>query len=495
MVQLSAHQRHALTIEASTSGNGGLAPRPRRKPQGGQGSARPPPKQSSSGSRPLPPSVPSCPPTTKPAPRQVSFPGPFPRNPTVAIIGGGLSGLICALELANNGIKSTVFDTGEHGVGGRLATRTASDGSLRNPEALSTDPELLVFDHAAQYFSASDPRFVQMVERWEGSGAVKQWDGPTVGTLQSPEGRFTAFKDRDTPRYIGVGGMRELAEYLAATAEASTFVNVQRPVWVNMARADTSRSGGWKLRCSGKKGGIDLGIFDAVVIAHNGKCANRLSAPMGVPAVHAALRRLKLSANWVLMVAFEKPVLVPEQMQGAFIQGSEVLSWAGNNTAKLGLVNSNSSIECWTLISTQKYGKSNKVPQEAIPPEVGAQVTEEMVESFATALGMLRSDLPQVVYAKPQLWGAALPLNTPGSECLWDAKGRVGVAGDWVAGGGSMEAAAVSGIAMAECIATEARGQGKGNIGLTAEFKRVKGEEIGVFPSKADTAKALAVAV
>ena len=92
---------------------------------------------------------------------------------------------------------------------------------------------------------------------------------------------------------------------------------------------------------------------------------------MGVPDVHSQLRRLKLSANWVLMAAFSQPVPVPGGMEGAFIRGCEVLSWAANNTAKLGGAGAGTgtstggggALECWTLISTQAYGRQNKVPQ------------------------------------------------------------------------------------------------------------------------------------
>jgi cation diffusion facilitator CzcD-associated flavoprotein CzcO len=41
-----------------------------------------------------------------------SFPGAFPDDPVTAIIGGGLSGLACAQELAKRGLRSVVFDTG-----------------------------------------------------------------------------------------------------------------------------------------------------------------------------------------------------------------------------------------------------------------------------------------------------------------------------------------------------------------------------------------------
>ena len=41
----------------------------------------------------------------------VRFSDPMPADPHVAIIGGGISGLMCAIRLAEQGIRSTVFDT------------------------------------------------------------------------------------------------------------------------------------------------------------------------------------------------------------------------------------------------------------------------------------------------------------------------------------------------------------------------------------------------
>jgi hypothetical protein len=48
---------------------------------------------------------------------------------------------------------------------------------------------------------------------------------------------------------------------------------------------------------------------------------------------------------------------------GAFVQGSSVLSWVANNTAKLGLQHPEPypQMQCWTLISTNTYGQANKV--------------------------------------------------------------------------------------------------------------------------------------
>lgn len=80
-----------------------------------------------------------------------------------------------------------------------------------------------------------------------------------------------------------------------------------------------------------------------------------------------------------------------------------------------------------------------------MPAEVAERVTREMLAAFERALGLPQGGLPPAVFTKTQLWGAALPLNTPRVPCIWDPVGRAGVCGDWVAEGGSLQAAALSG--------------------------------------------------
>lgn len=63
--------------------------------------------------------------------------------------------------LASRGVRSVVFDTGEHGPGGRLATRSTADQSLRRawlPSEGLADANMM-FDHAAQYFTVDDDRW------------------------------------------------------------------------------------------------------------------------------------------------------------------------------------------------------------------------------------------------------------------------------------------------------------------------------------------------
>eukprot|EP00198_Chlamydomonas_reinhardtii_P003837 XP_001693173.1 predicted protein [Chlamydomonas reinhardtii] len=414
---------------------------------------------------------------------QVKWPEPLGPNPRVAIIGGGMSGLMCARELARLGIRSTVFDTGKHGVGGRMGTRASGESSLRSGTGTTAASTKAA---AAQLGGlVADPSFQSVVDDWLATGLVRVWEGP-VGTLRAGAGAFARLPP-SPPRYVAVGGMRRLAEALGEQLEAgggSSLVEFRRPCWVGKMQAEEGR--GWALSGEGRS----QGVYDAVVVAHNGKCANRLVGPTGAPKVAEQLMRLKLNAVWCLMVAFDGPL--PVNFEGAFIQGSSILSWAANNTAKLELKHTPAGTQCWTLFSTNAYGQANKVPQENIPPEVADKVAAEMVAALkqaaagpegSPAAAAVAAKWPKTVFTR--LWGAALPLNTPGTPCILDPDSRVGVCGDWLSGG-SLQAAAVSGITLARQIAG-LRGKTQDQLapfrlGLEAQFKPLRVTDIGEFP-------------
>jgi len=359
-----------------------------------------------------------------------------------------------ASALSAHGISSVVYDTGEHGVGGRLGTRDL--GPAR------------VFDHAAQYFTATDARFSERVARWQKQDVVAPWAG-AVGSLSST-GAFTPLPP--TPqRYFATSGMRSLAEYILA--EEAPLATLKRPCWVGEMRAEVD-DGLWCLRQNGR----ELDTHHFVVISHNGKCANRLLRPSGAPLVDAQMGRMKLSSIWCLMVSFAEPLNAP--FEGAHVAGQPALSWAGNNTAKLRLPKA--VPECWTLFSTAPYGRANKCPQEAVPLEVSQRVTADMLAAFSKALGKA---LPPVAFSRTQLWGAGLPTNTPRVPVIFDGAARVAMCGDWLTGA-SMQDAALSGIAAADAIAAavDESHTGKGSLahlsaGLHARFVPVSATDIG----------------
>ncbi|CAK8544790.1 unnamed protein product [Lathyrus sativus] len=396
---------------------------------------------------------------------QVTFTAPFSGEPHVAIIGGGISGLLCAIYLDIRGVRSTVFDTGIHGLGGRLGTRVID----------ANDKHSLIFDHAAQFFTVNDSRFAELVNAWVDKGLVKEWLG-TVGELHNG-GEFLPILP-STPRYIATNGMRFLADSLLSE---SPLVSVERPCWISKLEPF---NGMWHLSENGKP----CGKFDAIVIAHNGKCANRLLMTSGLPLIAKQMKRLELSSIWALLAAFEDPLPFPGNtgipFEGAFVRGIDSVSWMANNTKKL-LASQNDSPHCWTFLSTATYGKQNKVPQENIPTATSTRIKEVMLEGVEAALGLSKGSLPKPFHTKLQLWGAALPTNTPGVPCIFDPFGRAGICGDWLLGS-NIEAAALSGIALAnhiaDCIQSPGTDPEEFAVGLNQEFQPLEGHDIGQFP-------------
>ncbi|KAH9659261.1 hypothetical protein KPL70_023790 [Citrus sinensis] len=394
------------------------------------------------------------------AQEQVTFTAPVSSDPHVGIIGGGMAGLACALSLDKRGVKSTVFDTGNHGLGGRMGTRMIG-------------PQPLIFDHAAQFFTVNDSQFHELVDGWLERGLVRPWEG-VIGELEVG-GQFTPFPS-SPPKYIGVNGMRPLADSLLAQ---TSMVSIVRPCWISNLQPF---NGMWHLSENVKL----RGQFDVVVIAHNGKCANRLLGSSGLPQITRQMKRLELSSVWALLAAFEDPLPLgsASTFEGAFVKGVDSVSWMANNSAKL--LNSQSDApHCWTFFSTAAYGKQNKVPQENIPTATAEKVKTGMLEGVEAALGRPKGSLQKPIYSRVQLWGAALPTNTPSIPCIFDPHGRAGICGDWLLGS-SVESAALSGMALANHIADYLGSDGvrpeEFAVGLHKDFQSLQGHDIGQFP-------------
>ncbi len=317
------------------------------------------------------------------------------RAPRVAVVGAGISGLICARTLVDHGLETIVLDKGRR-PGGRLATRVESNAA---------------YDHGAQYFTVRDPRFKRRVEAWIHDGVVAEWNGRLVAIEQGQ----TKVKTGGPRRFVGVPGMNAIAAHLALDCDVRSGISVEQAV---------RRQDRWYL----KHAAGEEGPFDAVVLA--------LPAPQAVqllddvPALRARAADVRMNPCWAVLVTF--PSRIDAEFDGAFIHEGP-LSWIARDGSK-----PDRASESWVLHASASWSASRL---EADPGEVTAQ----LLEAFVSATDLR---LPEPTDLQAHRWRYAIPEEPLPEPCLWDAETELAVCGDWCAGP-RVEGAFLSGAAAA----------------------------------------------
>ncbi|CAE7502553.1 kidins220, partial [Symbiodinium sp. CCMP2456] len=241
----------------------------------------------------------------------------------VAVIGGGISGAVCASTLCRNtSSEVTVFDQGRQ-LGGRCGhRRVAADGTYPAP----VDASAFAFDHGCQFFRADDPRFrSELLEKWKGRGLVEEWVG-NFGKLgqedESSKADFFGFPDRP-PFYCALGGMSSLP---AALLEEATSLGATLRGGVRVASTQRLSSGAWLLRGvegpaalhdtaeeeAAKQAPDALGEFDVVIVTDvSASMASWHRASAGLPeSLAGKVRSRTRVALFTALVAFEAPLQV-----------------------------------------------------------------------------------------------------------------------------------------------------------------------------------------
>ena len=84
------------------------------------------------------------------------------------------------------------------------------------------EQQSMIFDHAAQFFTVSNPLFSELVDEWSKKSLVRESPG-VIGELQ-PGGHFFPFSS-SPPRYIAVNGMRTLADSLLSQVPSIRLIH------------------------------------------------------------------------------------------------------------------------------------------------------------------------------------------------------------------------------------------------------------------------------
>ena len=360
----------------------------------------------------------------------------------VAIVGGGLAGLACARTLADHNVQVSLFDKGRS-AGGRLS-------ALRQPPHS--------FDLGAQYFTARDERFGRTVRSWLAAGLCAPWAGRIVAV--DPGGGVPPVPGPWVERLAGVPDMNALARHLAADLGVKTGHRVER-----IDASERGAAGGplWKLSGTiappgtalgpvepGAAAPVELGLFDCVLLCLPPEQAARL-LDEACPSLAREAEAVPCEPCFAvgLVAGDSDHGLRALDFDGAFIgrdgardAGATAttqpspLAWVARDSSKPG----RHPGERWMLHASAAWSRA-ALAAEASSEQVIAELVSELSRLFA--LGPLRPAL--TVVHKWRYARARAPLDR---GAILDEDRRIGLAGDWLAGG-RVEGAFLSGVALA----------------------------------------------
>jgi predicted NAD/FAD-dependent oxidoreductase len=321
---------------------------------------------------------------------------------TVAVVGAGLSGLMCARTLADHGVPVTVFDKGRM-PGGRTAAKRLSDGRFA--------------DHGAPKLEIDDPRLAAYRAAWHELEVLGDWT--PVGSDQSWQ--------------VAQPTARGLAQHLGE----------QLDVRQGTAVTELRREGtGWVLVTDGET----HGPFDRVVVTAPARQAADLieaHAPDLAACARTAAYRPIMSA----LAVFDRPLEVESDL--LLPSDDAVLEKAVRDTAKPGR---DPVADVWALHATADWSEAHK--NDDFDP---------IARALFDALREHVSDLPEPQQLIGHRWLYGQVTQPLGEDCLGDPAQGLVACGDWClgpsAGDALLSGAAAAGRVFASEPALAARGR------------------------------------
>ncbi len=319
---------------------------------------------------------------------------------SVAIIGAGFAGLICAYLLEVAGIKVTVFDKGRF-PGGRLASRSRDQNS---------------FDYGAQYFTARSAEFREFLNDATISEAVAIWTGRFGKAIG---GTITEDSAREE-RFVGVPQMRSIADALASRLNCKLSHRV--------SKLSKSNSGKWLVsgepHHSVSNDHFSTGDFDLVVLNMPPAQAQQLH---GFP----GLNNVIISPCFALLLSFDERL---KFVWDGVKVGDEVIDWVARDSSKPARLEG----ERWVVHASPDWSEKNYHLNDS-------EIEKRMFEKFAALTGVNAS----VGFSKLHRWKFARTVIPFGEECIDDPSASIVYCGDWCVGA-RLEGAYLSGSAAAK---------------------------------------------
>ncbi len=319
-------------------------------------------------------------------------------NYDVLIVGAGLSGLMAAKQLQQQGQNVLLVDKGRS-VGGRLATRRMGAGRA---------------DHGAQFFTVRTPAFQAWVETWSKQGLIFQW------STGWSDGSILAAPSDGHPRYAIRGGMNALAQHLAQGLQ------VQVDTRLTQVRLHAA---GWQAEVATGQQYTARALLLTPPVPQSLALLEAGQVTLA-PYDQVSLEEIEYAPCLAGLFLVEGPVNLPEP--GSIQRLGSSISWIADNQRK--------GISPDAKIITVHAGSDYSRQHWETPDE-------EVMDFFMKELAPFFENETKIVEAQYKQWRYALPVVTyPDRYLLAQDLPPLVFAGD-AFGGPRVEGAALSGLA------------------------------------------------
>ncbi|WP_009632936.1 NAD(P)/FAD-dependent oxidoreductase [Synechocystis sp. PCC 7509] len=323
----------------------------------------------------------------------------------VAIVGAGISGLICAQQLRQAGYRVVLMEK-SRGLGGRVTTRRLQDTCA---------------DRGLSYLTPNGELTTRFVELLKSQDIVTVW----TDTRHEFKADFGLKTVKGEPLYIAPNGMSAIARFLAKDLEVQLS---RRVVGLNLFNDC------WHLQFESSNTEV---IAKAVVMAIPAPQALVLIESFAAPRVLDSLRKVEFSACISAIARYPTNTPLPS-WRSLTVLDDDTLAWIGNDSSKrLG-----NTLPIFVFHSSAKFAQTY-IDTEDLQP-VGQLLLAKAAKLFP--------ELANFDWLQCDRWRYAFPTVSLADHCL-DARTPQPLffCGDWC-GGINLESAMRSGLAAAEQI-------------------------------------------
>ncbi len=301
----------------------------------------------------------------------------------IAIIGGGLSGIVLAGQLRKSS-SVTVFEKSS-GVSGRMATRSATP---------------FEFDHGAQFFTARSDSFKNFLLPYLANEVVAEWR-PRILTLERGKRPFKRLWYET--HYVAQPRMTNLVKAIAAPINIRFKTKIDRILQLNER---------WSLESGGKIVGER---FDWVVSAVPAAQAREVFRASNVSL--SGLSLVQYSPCFALMVGLSSCAQL--NFDAALVKNSPI-KWIALNSTKTG----RSKHKALVIHSCNSWARDNMERELS-------DVQDQLVDELVALTGLSISDFNHIDIAR---WRYAKVSKKAPQEICLNSPFRVGACGDWCSG-------------------------------------------------------------